>query len=206
VASARSTVGGSLHWCYANLAMAHAALDSGATAYGRPHFMVRARLLKGLTEGTMAVGSLVEDERLKFVLPRACCYCGTDGRLSVDHLIPTSRGGLDSGDNIVWSCGPCNSSKGATDLLRWYAGRGEFPPLPCSADTSSWQSGTARFGIYLGCRLPSIRTFRSIWRPYRKHSRPPGELVLWRVPLGSVEGQQRHAAPGTSSSGVEPLN
>ena len=42
--------------------MAHAAFNNGATAYGRTHFMIRARLLKGLTEGTMTVGSLVEDD------------------------------------------------------------------------------------------------------------------------------------------------
>jgi len=197
VASARSTVGGSLHWCYANLAMAHAALNSGATAYGRSHFMVRARLLKGLNEGTMAVGSLVEDERLKFLLPRACCYCGADGRLSVDHLIPTSRGGLDSGDNIVWSCGPCNSSKGATDLLRWYAGRGEFPPLLLLRRYLKLAIGYCAVRELLGVSLAEIPDL-----PFDLGSVPqafpaPGGLVLWRVPLGSVEGQQRQAAPGT---------
>jgi 5-methylcytosine-specific restriction endonuclease McrA len=42
-----------------------------------------------------------------------CQYCGTErGSLTVDHVIPRSKGGSSSWDNIVASCAPCNRRKG----------------------------------------------------------------------------------------------
>ena len=35
-------------WSYANLARAHAAIESGATSYGRIHHIIRSKLFKGL--------------------------------------------------------------------------------------------------------------------------------------------------------------
>jgi hypothetical protein len=123
------TVRQTLCWSYANLAMAHAAITAGAQEYSVRFYSIRSRMNKGLLTGVMKLGSLVDDDRLKLLLPRSCCYCGADGKLTVDHLIPTKLGGPDSGDNIVWACGSCNSSKGGKDLLVWFAQRGEFPPL-----------------------------------------------------------------------------
>lgn len=43
-----------------------------------------------------------------------CYYCGIKPmRLTKDHIIPLSRGGAHSMDNIVPACQPCNSRKGA---------------------------------------------------------------------------------------------
>jgi hypothetical protein len=123
------TVGESLNWSYANLAMAHSAVTAGAEEYGRTQFMIRARLYAGLNKETMSIGPLADDERLKMVLPQACCYCGSREHLSVDHLIPTKRGGANAGDNLVWACRSCNSSKCARDALEWLAEKGQFPPL-----------------------------------------------------------------------------
>ena len=123
------TVGELLHWSYANLAMAHSAISAKAEKYGRVQFMIRSRLYAGLNKQTMTIGPLADDERLKLVLPQACCYCGAREHLSVDHLIPTKRGGANSGDNLVWACRSCNSSKGACDALEWLASRNQFPPI-----------------------------------------------------------------------------
>ena len=42
-----------------------------------------------------------------------CQYCGSvRGSLTVDHVIPRSKGGASSWDNIVASCAPCNRRKG----------------------------------------------------------------------------------------------
>ncbi len=44
-----------------------------------------------------------------------CQYCGEQpGRadLTVDHILPRSRGGLNTWDNVVAACGPCNRRKG----------------------------------------------------------------------------------------------
>ena len=44
-----------------------------------------------------------------------CQYCREAlpvGRLTFDHVVPRSRGGETSWENIVTSCGPCNRTKG----------------------------------------------------------------------------------------------
>ncbi|KAK0330808.1 hypothetical protein LTR94_031378, partial [Friedmanniomyces endolithicus] len=45
----------------------------------------------------------------------ACQYCGEPGTsqdLTFDHVIPRSRGGRTTWQNIVAACGPCNLKKG----------------------------------------------------------------------------------------------
>ena len=41
-----------------------------------------------------------------------CQYCGSRSNLTVDHVVPRSKGGGSSWDNIVASCAPCNRRKG----------------------------------------------------------------------------------------------
>ena len=42
-----------------------------------------------------------------------CMYCGTtSGRLTLDHVVPRSRGGDSVWENVVTSCAPCNMRKG----------------------------------------------------------------------------------------------
>jgi 5-methylcytosine-specific restriction endonuclease McrA len=42
-----------------------------------------------------------------------CMYCGTtNGRLTLDHVVPRSRGGGSVWENVVTSCAPCNHRKG----------------------------------------------------------------------------------------------
>ena len=42
----------------------------------------------------------------------ACQYCGTRSNLTVDHVIPRSKGGGSTWENIVAACAPCNRRKG----------------------------------------------------------------------------------------------
>lgn len=41
-----------------------------------------------------------------------CQYCGAHAQLTVDHVIPRSKGGASTWENIVASCAPCNRRKG----------------------------------------------------------------------------------------------
>lgn len=50
-----------------------------------------------------------------------CAYCGEPGT-ATDHVIPLSRGGSNTTDNIVPCCIPCNSSK-RNKLPREWSGR-----------------------------------------------------------------------------------
>jgi hypothetical protein len=42
---------------------------------------------------------------------RRCAYCGAAAPLTIDHVIPTSRGGADVKSNMVWCCFTCNVRK-----------------------------------------------------------------------------------------------
>ncbi|HEY9618315.1 MAG TPA: HNH endonuclease [Microcoleaceae cyanobacterium] len=41
-----------------------------------------------------------------------CQYCGSTKRLTLDHVIPRSKGGSHTWDNVVAACEKCNSAKG----------------------------------------------------------------------------------------------
>lgn len=123
------TVKEHISWSYANLAGGHNAVDVGAKKYGRLQYMIRARLYKGLVSETMNIGSLYDDEKIKYKYPKSCCYCGSIERLNMDHLIPKNRGGLDHADNIVWACTSCNSSKRDQDVLSWLKKKDMMPSI-----------------------------------------------------------------------------
>ncbi len=42
----------------------------------------------------------------------SCQYCGSNKHLTLDHVIPRSRGGQHTWDNVVAACERCNSKKG----------------------------------------------------------------------------------------------
>jgi 5-methylcytosine-specific restriction endonuclease McrA len=59
-----------------------------------------------------------------------CVYCGTaSGRLTLDHVIPRSRGGDSVWENVVTSCAPCNLRKG-NRLLHEVQMELAHPPRP----------------------------------------------------------------------------
>lgn len=49
-----------------------------------------------------------------------CAYCGaTDRPLQRDCVLPISRGGRYTVDNVVPACGACNASKCNTEVVSW---------------------------------------------------------------------------------------
>ena len=123
------TVEEHLYWSYANLAMAHSAVTENQSKYKQINYIIRSRLYSGLVKGTMNIASLLDDEKVKLNMPKSCCYCGSEDKLSIDHLIPQKKGGQHTGDNFVWACKSCNSSKHALDMLEWMSKKEIFPPL-----------------------------------------------------------------------------
>lgn len=41
-----------------------------------------------------------------------CAYCGAKENLTIDHIMPSSRGGEDTWENLITACGKCNTLKG----------------------------------------------------------------------------------------------
>src|SRR5205823_3946614 len=84
----------------------------------------------------------------------SCVYCGTSGgRLTLDHVVPRSRGGESDWENVVTACAPCNLRKGdklpeeASMTLR----RPPRPPAPSLFITLATPSGMpSTWQRYLG--------------------------------------------------------
>lgn len=41
----------------------------------------------------------------------SCVYCGSDHELTIDHVVPKSKGGQTSWENVVTACKSCNNRK-----------------------------------------------------------------------------------------------
>lgn len=48
-----------------------------------------------------------------------CQYCGADRNLTIDHVIPQSRGGKDTWENLVTCCYSCNNTKDDRTPEEW---------------------------------------------------------------------------------------
>lgn len=87
---------------------------------------------------------LLRAQRTPF--PIRCYYCHEFvpiGQLTVDHMVPRSRGGGTFG-NLVYACKPCNEAKGDRTPEEWKAGH----------------PGPKRIRVEL-TRLVTLMTFRS---------------------------------------------
>ncbi|WP_339699615.1 HNH endonuclease signature motif containing protein [Algoriphagus aquimarinus] len=118
-----------IYYSYANLAMAHSAIDKKQEKYAMVNYMIRAKLFKGLKDGTMNMKSIFDDEKIKLKTGTICNYCGSAERLALDHIFPKKFGGLDDAENLIFACRSCNSSKGKKDLIEWMNTRDKFLPL-----------------------------------------------------------------------------
>jgi 5-methylcytosine-specific restriction endonuclease McrA len=55
-----------------------------------------------------------------------CGYCGLltpAGELTMDHVVPLSRGGRSTKGNVMPSCKACNTAKKQKLLMEWNAGQ-----------------------------------------------------------------------------------
>ena len=93
------------------------------------NYMNRAKLFKGLKDGTMNMRTIFDDEKIKIQTGKICNYCGSSDKLALDHIFPQKLGGKDDAENLIFACKSCNSSKGKKDLIEWMNFRGEFLPL-----------------------------------------------------------------------------
>ena len=118
-----------IYWSYANLAMAHTAVEKKQKEFGRFNYMIRAKLFKGLKEGTINMRTIFDDEKIKLQTGQICNYCGSNEKLALDHIFPQKYGGKDNAENLIFACRRCNSSKGKKDLMEWMKFRKEFLPL-----------------------------------------------------------------------------
>jgi len=84
------------------------------------HNEVRRRVLMRNGSTTVSSWRVAKD-----VFGGRCAYCRRNGgALHRDHVVPLSRGGFDTPQNVVPSCASCNLSKGDRDVREWMASMG----------------------------------------------------------------------------------
>lgn len=84
-----------------------------------------------------------------------CQYCGSTRHLTIDHVIPRSRGGQTSWENVVTSCAPCNVRKGARlpSEVGMMPARKPRPPLPGDFVMASQRAIPDAWVPYLECAV-----------------------------------------------------
>lgn len=62
-----------------------------------------------------------------------CQYCGATSKLTIDHVIPRSKGGQDTWENLVVACSKCNTLKGDKLLENTKLKLNRIPKAPWSS-------------------------------------------------------------------------
>jgi hypothetical protein len=108
-------------------------LIAKAAGFDKNYRFIMSRYQK-LKKGEMEMSGLVRDDRKMLECKHCCIYCGSVEHLSLDHIIPLSKGGPDIISNQVYACQSCNSSKGEKDIFYWYGleRKEEIPPMVLS--------------------------------------------------------------------------
>lgn len=105
-----------IYWTYAEQVIAPSA------GFAKNYRFIMSRYQK-LKKGEIVMCSPevdVDQERFGKYKDDRCDYCGAEGELTIDHLIPLHRKGPDSQANKVQACKSCNSSKSDKDIFYWY--------------------------------------------------------------------------------------
>ena len=121
----RDTVRKLLFWEYAKLICD--SMIGSRTEYG-----VVTNKYKELLDGRIHHSAILRENKKLVEADPECAYCGSTEKLQWEHIIPRSKGGPDTIDNMVLACPACNISKGARDPYEWYAAqerKGEIPQL-----------------------------------------------------------------------------
>jgi 5-methylcytosine-specific restriction endonuclease McrA len=78
--------------------------------------VISAKVIRLLSYIKIPISKMVEDRPSKSMIYKRddnkCQYCGSTRGLTIDHVIPKSKGGGDTWENLVVACSSCNTKKG----------------------------------------------------------------------------------------------
>jgi len=74
---------------------------------------------KKLRDGEITISGTMREWEREQELYKECVFCRATFDLTTDHLIPRSRRGDDSADNVVLACQQCNASRGEKGVFEW---------------------------------------------------------------------------------------
>ena len=67
-----------------------------------------------------------------------CWYCGSEEKLTLDHILAQANGGKSSWKNLITSCQNCNHEKGDMDVGKFCALKGSAIPKPVNVGSFPW--------------------------------------------------------------------
>jgi len=102
-----------IYWEYAKLI-------AGSAVGDRKNFAFVMHTYKRLEGGKLKPSSILRENKLLVTGEKNCTYCDASGELQWEHIIPKSRGGPDTIDNLVLACPSCNQKKGNRSPFEWY--------------------------------------------------------------------------------------
>lgn len=76
-----------------------------------------------------------------------CAYCNSEENITLDHIVPQCKGGLDIKTNVVACCHSCNQSKGHTPWEQWYSNQ-EFFSTENYEKIKNWMKPEAPINLY----------------------------------------------------------
>ena len=65
-------------------------------------------------------------QNIKDAWNNECAYCGSEENITLDHILPQCKGGLDIKTNVVACCHSCNQSNGHAPWQDWYYNKDFF--------------------------------------------------------------------------------
>lgn len=118
------TIREEIFWQYAKLISKSAGFGIDNRAFQMSTFI---KLRDGKMKWSSAIGEYIKEHERK----NACIYCGSDEKLTVEHILPSSRGGPNIADNAIFVCKKCNSSKKDRRLYEWfgYSNKDKIPSI-----------------------------------------------------------------------------
>ena len=76
-----------------------------------------------LCDGKISSSTILRENKLLVQVGHRCAYCESTDSLQWEHIIPRSRNGPNTIDNMVLSCAKCNRDKAARNPIEWFDAR-----------------------------------------------------------------------------------
>lgn len=76
-----------------------------------------------------------------------CAYCGSQDKLTIDHIVPKAKGGPDFTKNLLCACHDCNQDKAYSPMEDWYLSQ-EFFNVDRYEKIKNWMKPEAESNLY----------------------------------------------------------
>jgi hypothetical protein len=87
-------------------------------------------------------------QKIKDKWDNQCAYCGCGEELTIDHIVPRSKGGPDFTKNCLCACHSCNQDKAHTPMEEWYLSQ-EFFSIDRYERIQEWMKPDPPANLYM---------------------------------------------------------